>query len=370
METNRNIADIPFAAVHPTEIIKDEIKARGMSQKELASRMDMKTSNLSRFLKGENITPAIAAKLELALDIPSECWITLQSQYEIDTKSIATRDERETAAINKERMLSNILNLQELYKRLSLSTSLFVQEKLNKLEDLLGFPVLEISNQPFALQTRYKKSDKLELEEKNQTTWLTLAYIASKSSNPTVPFVQSNAEKAASEISNLVHKGEIKEDNIKAILLKYGISYQVVTKLEKTPIDAVSIQMNGYPAIVVTHRYNDMSKLVFNVLHELGHILLHMGQNSETIFISSDETYSRENTFEKEANRFAEDKLIPRDIWNKMMSSGTNNLSNSFILKKLRKLSKDYQLNYNIVVERYRYESSQYNLGLKSVPIV
>lgn len=48
------------------------------------------------------------------------------------------------------------------------------------------------------------------------------------------------------------------------------ISYQVVAKLEKTPIDAVAIQMSDYPAIVVSHRYNDMSKLIFNVLYELG----------------------------------------------------------------------------------------------------
>ena len=94
------------------------------------------------------------------------------------------------------------------------------------------------------------------------------------------------------EIARMTHKGGIKEVDIKNILYNHGISYQVVTKLEKTPIDAVAIQMTDYQAIVVTHRYNDMSKLIFNVLHELGHIALHMDGDKETIFISSDETYS------------------------------------------------------------------------------
>lgn len=369
METNKYTEHIPFAAVHPTEIVKDEIKARGMSQKELAFRMGMKTSNLSRMLKGENITPAIAAKLELALDIPSEFWLNLQSQYEIDSKNVAIRDEQEAAAIKKERILSDILNLPELYKRLSIHPSLFIQDKLSRLEEMLGFPALEIDHQQFIVQTRYKKSDKLDIEEKNQTTWLLLAYIASRRDRPKAAFSRSSAKDAAMEIARMTHKGGIKEMDIKNILYSHGISYQVVTKLEKTPIDAVAIQMTDYPAIVVTHRYNDMSKLIFNVLHELGHIALHMDGDKETIFISSDETYSRENKLEKEANRFAEDILIPRETWSKMMSAGTKSLSNQYILKRLAQLSSDYHLNYHIVVERYRHESNRYGIGVKGVAI-
>ena len=40
METSRNAAIVPYMFTHPTAIIKDELKARGMSQKELAERMN------------------------------------------------------------------------------------------------------------------------------------------------------------------------------------------------------------------------------------------------------------------------------------------------------------------------------------------
>ena len=56
MAISKELKNTPFAVAHPTEIVKDELKARGMSQKELASRMNMQPSNMSRFLKGENIT--------------------------------------------------------------------------------------------------------------------------------------------------------------------------------------------------------------------------------------------------------------------------------------------------------------------------
>ena len=45
METSRIDNQVPFMATHPTEIIKDEIKERGMSQKELAERLGMQASN-------------------------------------------------------------------------------------------------------------------------------------------------------------------------------------------------------------------------------------------------------------------------------------------------------------------------------------
>ena len=374
MATSKELKNTPFAVARPTEIIKDELKARGMSQKELASRMDMQTSNLSRFLKGENITPAIAAKLEVALDIPTEFWLNLQAQYEVDIKNIALRDEKEREAFNIERMLTNIINLPELYRRLCINSSLFIQDKLDKLEELMGFHVLNLSTQPFILQRCFKKNEKHETDERNETTWLTLAYIKSRSIKPDKQYINGNAQKAAEEISKSAHLGGITENDIQLVLNKYGIAYSVIPKLEKTPIDAASLQMSGYPSIITTHRYNDMSRLIFNILHELGHIQKHMSfenGNQCNVFVSSENDYSRDNKEEREANEFAEDMLIPKETWKKMMSTGAKNLSNQYILKKLKQLSSEYSLDFNIVAWRYKYESSRYNLyGIKSQPIL
>lgn len=371
METNKNIAEVPFKATHPTAIIKDEIKARGMSQKELAERMDMKTSNLSRLLKGENITSLIAAKLEAALDIPADMWMRLQTQYEKDVKAIAKRDENEKASVNAERMLSTILNLPELYKRLNINPSLFIQKKLELLQSLLGFPPLEIGLKQFSQQVCYKKSDKLTTDEKNQTTWLTIAYITARKIKPSESkFIPGNAKKAAEEISKRIHLGDLTEKVIEKILNDYGIAYGVVEKLEKTPIDAASINMGDYPVIITTHRYNDMSRLAFNILHELGHIELHMDDKTDAIFISSDDLYSIENSQEREANTFAENMLIDKNLWNKMMHSETRGISSRNIVSKLRTLSQENHLDFNIVIWRYKYESHNYNLyGIKPVHI-
>lgn len=371
MATNET-HNTPFRAVHPAEIIKDEIKARAMTQKELAERMGMQAPNVTRLLKGENITASIAQKLEDALGIPADFWMRLQTQYDRDVKDIAVRDENEKAAIVAENMLSSTLNLAELYKRLKISAVLYVQEKLQKLEEFMGFKPLEIRNQEFAqkLNYNYKKSDKSDVDEKNQTTWLTLAYIESRANSPQSKFTQGNAQMAAHDIAVRAHTGKLREAEIHNILNKYGIVYSVVPKLDKTPIDAASMKVGEHPAIITTHRFNDMSRLVFNVLHELGHIEKHMYNDNNEIFVSGD-TYSIDSPKEREANLFAQNMLISQRLWDTIMNSGPiNSLRFGNIVDRLRTLSTENNLDFNIVVWRWKYESHNYQLrGTRPAPI-
>ena len=53
-----------------------------------------------------------------------------------------------------------------------------------------------------------------------------------------------------------------------------------------------------------------------------------------------------------------------------MMNSGTDNISSQNIVRKLRILSAQYDLDPNIVIWRYKYESHNYKLrGTKPIPI-
>lgn len=84
---------VPLEPIHPTELIKDELKARGMQRKELADLLGMKNSNLSRLISAkEEITPSLALKLENALGIPAEFWLELQVSYEKDLEVLRPND--------------------------------------------------------------------------------------------------------------------------------------------------------------------------------------------------------------------------------------------------------------------------------------
>ena len=92
---------IPFEATHPGEMIKDELVARGMTQKQLAQAMGVLPSVLSETITGKRaVSLKMAVALEGALNIPAEIWMNLQTQYELDTAAIAKRqNQRETVSI-------------------------------------------------------------------------------------------------------------------------------------------------------------------------------------------------------------------------------------------------------------------------------
>ena len=91
----------PFVATHPGELIKDELKERKMTQKQLAMEMGIKPSVLSETIHGKRaISKTMAVALEKAFGIPAEIWLNLQSQYDLDMANISDRShQKETVAV-------------------------------------------------------------------------------------------------------------------------------------------------------------------------------------------------------------------------------------------------------------------------------
>lgn len=75
---------IPFIPVHPGELIKDEIEARGMTQKQLSCLMGLPYTMLNEILNGKrNVTTETALLFEAALDINAELLMNMQSDYSL-----------------------------------------------------------------------------------------------------------------------------------------------------------------------------------------------------------------------------------------------------------------------------------------------
>lgn len=107
----------PFLATHPGEMIKDELKERGMTQKQLAAETGIKTSVLSETINGKrSVSLNVAVALEKALDIPADIWMNMQTQYDLNSANIAERDDqRETVAVTIPMRDRNLL--QELVRK-------------------------------------------------------------------------------------------------------------------------------------------------------------------------------------------------------------------------------------------------------------
>lgn len=80
-------------AIHPGELLAEELEVRGMTQRALASVIGRPAQTVNEIVRGKKaITAETAIQLEDALDIPAHFWLNLQSDYEL---AVARRMRRE-----------------------------------------------------------------------------------------------------------------------------------------------------------------------------------------------------------------------------------------------------------------------------------
>lgn len=73
---------ISSLAIHPGEMIKDEIVERGITQRQLAERMEVSPTVLNEVLNGKRpVSTEYALMLEAVLGISAEIWLRLQMDY-------------------------------------------------------------------------------------------------------------------------------------------------------------------------------------------------------------------------------------------------------------------------------------------------
>ena len=92
----------PAYPLHPGGTLKEELMARGIRQKVFATQIGIQATHLSAIIHGKrDITPAVAAKLELGLpEIPAHIWIKLQENYNLDVQRCRIRTSSLVAGYN------------------------------------------------------------------------------------------------------------------------------------------------------------------------------------------------------------------------------------------------------------------------------
>lgn len=76
----------PFEPTHPGELLKDELEARGISQKQLAADMGVSYTVLNDIVRGKRpVNTKFALLCEQALGIPAYILLRLQTEYDMIT---------------------------------------------------------------------------------------------------------------------------------------------------------------------------------------------------------------------------------------------------------------------------------------------
>lgn len=346
---------IPAIATHPGSILKKELKARDIKQKDFAKVIGMPAPNLSELIKGKrNITESIAIKLEEALGIPFQNWMNLQNRYYYVSKLREELDEQENKALIEEQSLRSRLNIPALYKYFSIDC----QRASNRLIALKESLSIDL-NRLHSLETNtigfFKRSDKLRIDDKNMRTWLLLAWSEATKITINENYSSEKARYAASLIGSQANEGILSIQSIKDILNNNGIIFAHIPKLEAAPIDAYSMLAGPNPAIMVTYDHKNIDKLAFDVIHEIGHIILHI--SNEKSYISIENDYSSQSKEENEADQFAYETLIPTQKWNQILSAEPKSLTPKAIATTIAREAKKNGISPSIAFTRYKHET-------------
>lgn len=355
MATQNNI--LPFEATHPGVLIKDELDARqDLKQKDLAKELGVKASFLNEIIKGKRpVTADIAILLEKILEIPADYWMKFQSQYEIDKARI------------KEKNIAKLKNI-EIWKVIKDYVPVNYFKKLGYIDDNLEKDIPKIkavynvenidelvsvyAKNKFAF---FRKSEKLQVDEKNMFAWSSLALYEAKKQNVNT-FKFENINQLCIKLNDIFFKNSSTIDNVKSALKQYGIKLVLIQKLEKTPVDGFSFWSGDNPAIALTLRHNRIDNFAFTLMHEIAHIDLHLRNNKEKSFLDLTKKDKTDN-LESEADSYAQDKLISKECWNDI-------LKNYLPLNddKLIELGNKYHINPAILLGRVCFEMDYYAL--------
>ena len=80
----------PYMPTHPGEVLKDELQARGISQKKFSSLAGISYTMMNEILNGKcPVSADMSLLLEAALGIDAAIWNKMQSRYNLE---MARRD--------------------------------------------------------------------------------------------------------------------------------------------------------------------------------------------------------------------------------------------------------------------------------------
>lgn len=144
-------------------------------------------------------------------------------------------------------------------------------------------------------------------------------------------------------------------------LIKNGIALITLPHLPKTHLDGAALKLaDGTPVIGLTLRYDRVDNFWFCLLHELAHIGRHMDDGGDTSFVDDltlrDVEGERRNVKEIEADEWAEEASVPREVWEN--SEAKWNRTPMAVVN----LAKALQVHPAIIAGKIRHEEQNFRL--------
>jgi HTH-type transcriptional regulator/antitoxin HigA len=259
-------------APHPGEYIREEIEARGWSQRDLAYILGSNEQALNTILSGKRgISPEMAKALGDAFNVPAELFSNLQKSYEL----AQARDP--DPGVAKRARLQSQYPVREMIKRGWLEET---DASMLEAQIVRFFEVQNIDEAPHMAHAA-KKTNYFDEIPAEQAAWLYRVKHIAKAIE--IPHYSENAlrDVTAKLKQFLVDPEEVRR--VPRILMEAGVRFVLVEPLPGSKIDGACFWLRDAPVIGMSSRLDRIDNFWFVLRHEIEHALKKHGQDNHII---------------------------------------------------------------------------------------
>lgn len=258
----------------PGDHIKEELDARGWSQRDLAYVLGMTEQHLNPILSGKRaITPDMARTLGDAFDVPAEFFANLQKQYEL------SRAKSPDPAVRLRAELQSVYPIREMIKRgwledsdpALLATQVWRFFEAKSLSDIPKFGSQAVTPAFAMKRTNYDDDPPSEIAWLFRVRQIAREMVVAEYST-------EKLELAVSKLRKLVIDPE-ETSKVSDILSEAGVRFVVVEWLPGMKVDGVCTWLDDdKPVIGVTTLHDRLDNFWFVLRHEIEHVIAGHGK--------------------------------------------------------------------------------------------
>jgi len=326
--------------IHPGETLKEMLEARGMTQRELAIRTDVKEPHISGIVNCQKpISVSFAKKLEYGLGVDASFWINLQANYEkelADFEEINQISSQELEILHKLKSLTGYAQDIHLFKSDAQGSMLVIEwRKVLNVSSLVRIP--EISQ-----AGAYRLAVADNVDPYVLFAWLRMCDLITKRQQANQNL---NIERLRSKL-HLIRRLTFEDVNTIHLRLKEhfaecGIKFAVIKHFTGAPVQGV-IKRNhdGTLNLIMTVRRKFADVFWFTLFHEIGHII-----NGDIKDRLVDYEFMQ-NEAEDRADEFAANTLINPEQYRHLVETG------DFSLLRIREFCSELKIPTYILIGR------------------
>lgn len=336
--------------VPPGETVLEVLESKGITQAELAKRIDRPLKTINGIIKGKvSITPETSLQLENALDIPASFWNNLESQFQ----ELKLR-------IESQRQYEDLIPQSKIYPYLEMVKNGWIENTKNlskRVEYLLKFfGVTNFDNivEEAKLQSAFRiyKTHKHDIPA--ITSWLRKGSIDG-SSIITDPFDSKKVKELVPKLRELTLIQNPNElmPKLEEEFKKCGISFVLTKSLRNAPICGATRWIGPEKALIqMSIRLSWSDIFWFSLFHELGHII----QDNKKDFNVDLVKKNVDDASELEKDEFAKESLIPKEKYEILLAKIKEHNAQNNPYSLVEAFSKNITIHPGIVIGRLQHD--------------